>query len=68
MKMRIQFWGAHLLGHNSEVLINIFAMVIRLNTSLKKLKGKCSFIRFYKCIRQNINIMNLIIRLKIEKT
>lgn len=30
--------GAHLLGHNSEEVINIFALAIRLNIPLKKLK------------------------------
>ena len=36
--MKIQFLGAHLLGHNSEEVINIFALAIRLNIPLKKLK------------------------------
>jgi len=31
--------GAHILGHNSEKVINIFALVIRLERSKEKIKN-----------------------------
>ncbi|MGH9953958.1 MAG: hypothetical protein ACRD5J_20265 [Nitrososphaeraceae archaeon] len=38
--------GAHLLGHNSEEVINIFALAIRLNIPVKKLKESATLFAY----------------------
>ncbi|MGH9966082.1 MAG: dihydrolipoyl dehydrogenase family protein [Nitrososphaeraceae archaeon] len=38
--------GAHLMGHNSEEVINIFALAIRLNIPLRKLKESATLFAY----------------------